>query len=75
MAKTYCCEQMRTQVTYVCEKHSDPFDCADNLIHEFNDGRFGLIIHDGGTSSMVINYCPWCGAELSRAEPTRSIDP
>jgi len=26
--------------------------------------EFGLIIHDGGQSYMLINFCPWCGRKL-----------
>jgi hypothetical protein len=48
-----------------CDQHPDPFDCADNLIfHAPDDERYGLIIHDGGTSYITIKYCPWCGASL-----------
>ncbi|WP_435832452.1 DUF6980 family protein [Nonomuraea rubra] len=25
---------------------------------------FGLPIHDGGSSSIAIRYCQWCGARL-----------
>ena len=27
--------------------------------------EYGLIIHDSGGSVVIINYCPWCGSELS----------
>ncbi|MFJ7974350.1 DUF6980 family protein [Peribacillus sp. NPDC096379] len=32
----------------------------------YNDkfGEYGLIIHDGGTSSLIIDDCPWCGTKL-----------
>ena len=64
--KRECCETMALQLNQRCEQHSDPFDCADSLIHysEQND-EYGIVIHDGGRSYSVINYCPWCGAELS----------
>jgi hypothetical protein len=28
------------------------------------DGVNGLIIHDGGSSSIGIAFCPWCGSTL-----------
>ena len=49
-----------------CDEH-DPFACPDRLITSVTDedGRgFGLIIHDGGSSYIRINYCPWCGTEI-----------
>jgi uncharacterized protein DUF6980 len=65
MTTTYCCTTMATQVGHRCAEHPNPFDCPDALIHY--DPRFdeyGLIIHDGGTSFRVIQFCPWCGAKL-----------
>jgi hypothetical protein len=26
--------------------------------------EFGIEIPDGGTSKLVLNYCPWCGEKL-----------
>ena len=26
--------------------------------------NYGLIIHDGGRSSVRITHCPWCGTKL-----------
>src|SRR5262245_23164259 len=26
--------------------------------------EYGIIIHDGGTSYVLILYCPWCGTKL-----------
>lgn len=28
------------------------------------DRRIGLMIHDGGTASIRIHFCPWCGIRL-----------
>ncbi|WP_422739699.1 DUF6980 family protein [Micromonospora sp. WMMD729] len=64
---TFCCEMMRNQAETECAEHSDPFACPDNLIHhdpDPSDERYGLIIHDGGTSYIAIRYCPWCGTAL-----------
>ena len=65
----HCCEQMTRIVSYRCETHPDPFDCADNLIHysaQFDE--HGLIVDDGGSASIVISYCPWCGAKLPESK-------
>lgn len=53
------------QVNIVCEQHEDPFDCPDQLIdYNAKFDEYGLIIHDGGSSSMLISFCPWCGERL-----------
>ncbi len=53
------------QVNSVCEQHEDPFDCPDQLIdYNAKFDEYGLIIHDGGSSSMLISFCPWCGERL-----------
>jgi hypothetical protein len=51
-----------------CDDHQDRSDCPDALI-AFADGEYGLFVHDGGSSFITINYCPWCGTKLPSAEP------
>jgi hypothetical protein len=61
---------MSEQASFLCPDHPDVFDCPDALI-SFSRGNdsYGLIVHDGGSSSIAISFCPWCGTELlSRAE-------
>lgn len=56
---------MRSQIDYRCDKHPDPFDCPDNLVDYSPKFReYGLIVHDGGSSSVNIAFCPWCGTKL-----------
>jgi hypothetical protein len=63
----HCCERMRESVEYTCERHPDRFDCPDCLVdHDPNRQVYGLIIHDGGSSTIAIDYCPWCGASLHK---------
>jgi hypothetical protein len=68
----HCCERMTEAVTSRCEEHADRWDCPDALVAyrpEFKE--YGLMIHDGGTSTITIDYCPFCGAKLptsSRAD-------
>lgn len=63
--KTHCCEDMDYHVNFKCDMHSDPFEYPDKIIF-FNDkdNDYGLIIHDGGSSSISIKFCPWCGSKL-----------
>ena len=34
------------------------------MTHYKKGGIFGIPIHDGGSSFIKINYCPWCGTKL-----------
>ena len=64
--KVHCCERMKDAVTFACDLHKDEFECPDSLIR-YNEKHddYGLIIHDGGSSCILINYCPYCGHELA----------
>jgi hypothetical protein len=64
-----CCENMENQVNHICEQHADAFDCPDNLI-DYNQkfDEYGIIIHDGGSSSLTISFCPWCGTKLTESK-------
>jgi hypothetical protein len=65
----YCCEEMRREVERVCDQHPDRFDCPDCLVHHSpRSGGYGLIVHDGGRSSLRIAFCPWCGSRLPEGE-------
>ncbi|MGG0889534.1 DUF6980 family protein [Cytobacillus horneckiae] len=61
----HCCDQMTYHANLTCEIHKNLFDCPDKLIifHE-EDCEYGLIIHDGGSSTIEIMFCPWCGKNL-----------
>jgi hypothetical protein len=82
--ETNCCEDMRRQVEWACDQHPDRHDCADCLVEYVPYLReYGLLIHDGGTSSLRIRFCPWCGIRLPESLRdrwfeelrTRGIDP
>ena len=66
---SHCCEDMRDQVDFRCADHPDAGGCGDYLIGfspRFNE--YGLWIHDGeggsAFSTIVIRFCPFCGAAL-----------
>ena len=68
----HCCEAMARQVTWHCDHHDDPFDCADVVVlFSARFQEYGLIIHDGGTSSIGIDFCPWCGQRLPTSQRDR----
>lgn len=58
-----------------CNRHPDPFQCPDRLVvyvPKFDE--YGLIVHDGGSSYIVIKFCPWCGARLPPSKRDRWFD-
>jgi hypothetical protein len=60
---------MKGELERTCDTHEDRWDCGDNVVH-FNEekGTYGLMIRDGGRSTYVVNYCPWCGKDLQTVE-------
>lgn len=74
MAK-HCCVQMESQLSNVCDQHTDRYDCPDALIDylaKFDE--YGLILHDGGKSIIQISFCPWCGVRLPESKRGRWFD-
>ena len=62
--QTHCCQQMHDHLAATCADHPVRSDCPDALIAQ-SGGIFGLIVHDGGSSTVTIRFCPWCGADLA----------
>ncbi|MBE1589698.1 hypothetical protein H4W80_007956 [Nonomuraea angiospora] len=36
--------------------------------------EYGLLVHDGGSSSVIISFCPWCGTRLPDSRRDRWFD-
>jgi hypothetical protein len=67
--KKPCCDQMAENLSVKCDIHVDEYECPDCLIaysRKYNE--YGIIVHDGGTSYVLILYCPWCGAKLPESK-------
>ena len=61
----HCCADMRREIERMCDQHPDRFHCPDCLVNYSSRFReYGLIIHDGGSSIILIRFCPWCGSAL-----------
>lgn len=63
----YCCLMMADKVYQSLDedgetKYNDP----EVIINKWDEGLYGIPIHDGGASMVVINYCPWCGSKLAK---------
>ena len=57
MKDYYCCEMMERNKSKKIEP--DTIICFSDIFNEF-----GVVIHDGGESYILIHYCPWCGEKL-----------
>lgn len=63
------CKEMKRQLEMSCDLHGDPFECADHLVlYNARFDEYGIIIHDGGNSYSVIQFCPWCGKKLPKSK-------
>ena len=60
----YCCAQMAAQVEHQCPMHIDRRDCPECLIDSNPIVGYRIMVHDGDSSGVPINNCPWCGAQL-----------
>jgi hypothetical protein len=60
---------MERSLTLNCDQHTDEYACPDVLIDysEIFD-EYGLIVHDGGCSSLDIKFCPFCGTALPESK-------
>lgn len=56
-----CCAEMGLH-SQRCRDHETDHACADVLVIVNSAGRGAIPVRDGGTSVVVINFCPWCGA-------------
>jgi hypothetical protein len=57
-----------------CDTHESRYACPDALIDVVQE-RYGLIVHDGGSSVIEIKFCPWCGARFASEEMDRQDEP
>jgi hypothetical protein len=63
----HCCDRMDDDLARTCDRHPDRTDCPDALI-SFDSRGYGLMVHDGGSASITIIYCPWCGSNLTEKQ-------
>ncbi len=63
---------MKEAVDSVCDEHADRFDCPDALLsYSAKYDEYGIIVHDGGSSVVGIDFCPWCGSKLPESKRVR----
>jgi tryptophan synthase alpha chain len=69
---------MAHYVEWTCDMHETRADCGDCIVEYWpSQDRYGILIHDGGSSMVAIAFCPWCGTKLpdeGNASGNRMID-
>ncbi|HTF81366.1 MAG TPA: hypothetical protein VL947_06570 [Cytophagales bacterium] len=63
--RKYCCAEMANRL--IDQKKAGAakqFDSDCTMRYDRSQKLYGLPIHDGGTSYISIQYCPWCGKLL-----------
>jgi len=63
----------------MCDKlhlfSSEDFDYVDTpIIHVKKFNEYGLKIFDGGSSYILIDFCPWCGERLPESRRDEWFD-
>ncbi|WP_371816392.1 hypothetical protein [Roseateles sp. DAIF2] len=72
----HCCDSMSYWANRTCDQHATPFECPDALVlFDATSGQYGLIVHDGGSSTITIQHCPWCGHRLHTPHRTDEPEP
>jgi hypothetical protein len=66
---------MEATLSQTCPQHDDPFECPDNLMYWSPPlDEYGLIVHDGGASYVLVAACPWCGRKLPDSKREQWFD-
>lgn len=62
-----CCATMSENLWHddYCVTHDDPYDC--DVVMLCDERGVGIVVRDGGSSFISIQYCPWCGTDLNRS--------
>lgn len=69
MRLKHCCDSMNYFINQKCGEHQSIYQCPDIIIaYSKIFDEYGIIIHDGGESSIQIKHCPWCGKKLPESK-------
>ena len=61
----FCCLEIAKHISDgISESGEIIYDNVDIILRKWDNGTFGIPIHDGGASMIEINYCPFCGCDL-----------
>ena len=65
IVRQHCCAKMTRHVEIACEQHADSAARPDALVgYSSTYDDYGIRVHDGSGSVVLIAFCPWCGEQL-----------
>lgn len=65
--ESFCCMMMADKVFESLDEEGEiKYDDLEVIINKWDEGFYGIPVHNGGATMVVINYCPWCGTRLSK---------
>ena len=63
----FCCMTMASRIFESLDAHGEiETKNKDVVMRKWKNGTYGIPIHDGGSSIIKINYCPWCRNKLKK---------
>ena len=63
--RKHCCNDMEYYLSFSIDS-SDTSDTT--VIYDEVFDEYGILIHDGGYSKILIVFCPWCGTRLPESK-------
>ena len=62
----YCCMMMADKVYESLDEEGEiRYGDPEVIINKWDEGLYGIPVHNGSATMVVINYCPWCGTKLN----------
>ncbi|WP_018479867.1 DUF6980 family protein [Pontibacter roseus] len=62
----YCCLMLADKVYESLDEDGEiRYGNPEVVINKWDEGLYGIPVHNGSATMVVINYCPWCGTRLS----------
>lgn len=69
-----CCDQMRAELIKNAPSAGREWPPDAILAYSPKYDEYGLIVHDGGSSTVQIHFCPWCGTRLPESRRDQWFD-
>lgn len=72
--RAHCCDAMEAAIEFDCSQHATPWECMDvPVIYNEVFDEYGLVMRDGTSAYVLLQYCPWCGTKLPDSARERWI--
>lgn len=64
--ESYCCMMLADKVYESLDADGEArLGDPEVIINKWDEGLYGIPVHNGSATMVVIHYCPWCGTKLS----------